>query len=137
METNRALSVLAQNMDIEREEMENRIASKLRSLIVPSLERLAKDKRLAGYKAELDGLISQVEDITSDFIVDERIASTLSFTELRIASLIKNGLSTEEIANQLHISPTTVRTHRKHIRSKLKIKNTQYSLRNFLLVKKQ
>lgn len=137
LDTNRALSVLAQNMDHEREEMENRIASRLRSLVIPSLERLARDKNLAGYKAELDALISQVEDITSDFILDKRIASLLSFTELRIASLIKNGLSTEEIAGQLHISPATVRTHRKNIRSKLKIKNTQHSLRNFLLVRKE
>jgi DNA-binding CsgD family transcriptional regulator len=57
---------------------------------------------------------------------------TLSFTELRIASLVKGGVTTEEIARQLHIAESTVRTHRKNIRKKLNINTAQYSLRNFL-----
>ncbi len=131
-DTNRALSIFAQNIEREREEVEKRIALKLRNLIIPIVDKLRKDKTLSRYEGQLDMLVLQIEDLTSGFAMDSRIAAVLSFTELRIASLIKNGVTTDEIARQLHISASTVRTHRKNIRRKLKINNVQYSLRNFL-----
>jgi FixJ family two-component response regulator len=131
-DTNRALSIFAQNIEREREEVEKKIAIKLRNLITPMVDKLRRDKNLSRYGPELDMLVMQIEDLTSGFTMDSRIAATLSFTELRIASLIKNGVTTDEIARQLHISASTVRTHRKNIRKKLKINNVQYSLRNFL-----
>ena len=131
-DTNRALSIFAQNIERERAEVEKRIALKLRNLIIPMVVKLKKDKSLGKYEGQLDMLTMQIEDLTSGFTMDSRIAAVLSFTELRIASLIKNGITTEEIARQLHISESTVRTHRKNIRKKLKINNAQYSLRNFL-----
>jgi len=132
LETNKALSLLARNIEREREQMEKRIAIKLKSLIIPTLQRLARDKSLSRYGMELDMLTKQIEDLTTGFGTDAFIASCLSFTELKIASLIKNGLTSEEIAEQLHIAPSTVRTHRKNIRKKLKINNAKYSLRNYL-----
>ncbi len=131
-DTNRALSIFAQNIERERAEVEKRIALKLRNLIIPMVVRLKKDKTLSTYEDQLNMLTMQVEDLTSGFTMDSRIAAVLSFTELRIASLIKNGITTDEIARQMHISESTVRTHRKNIRKKLKINNVQYSLRNFL-----
>lgn len=132
IDTNQALSVLARNIERERDQMEKRIAIKLRSLIIPAIEKLRRDESLAQYEMELDMLVKQIEDVTTGFGTDAVVASSLSFTELRIASLIKNGLTSEDIAEQLHISPSTVRTHRKNIRKKLKINNAQYSLKNFL-----
>ena len=131
-DTNRALSIFAQNIEREREDVEKRIAVKLRNLIIPMVQRLKNDKALAKYESQLDMLTMQIEDLTSGFTMDSRVAAVLSFTELRVASLIKNGITTEDIARQLHISESTVRTHRKNIRKKLKINNVQYSLRNFL-----
>jgi len=131
-DTNRALSIFAQNIEREREEVEKQIAVKLRNLIIPMVQKLRNDKTLCRYEDQLDMLTMQIEDLTSGFTMDSRVAAVLSFTELRIASLIKNGITTEDIARQLHISESTVRTHRKNIRKKLKINNAQYSLRNFL-----
>jgi FixJ family two-component response regulator len=131
-DTNRALSIFAQNVEHEREEIETRIALKLRNLIIPLVGRLRNDPALRKYEGQLEMLTRQIEDLTSGFAMDSRVAMTLSFTELQIASLIKNGVSTEGIAKQLHIAESTVRTHRKNIRRKLKINNAQFSLRNFL-----
>ena len=131
-DTNRALSIFAQNIEREREEVEKRIALKLRNLIIPMVEKLRQDRAMSKYEGQLDMLVMQIEDLTSGFTMDSRVAAVLSFTELRIASLIKNGVTTEDIARQMHISSSTVRTHRKNIRKKLKINNVQYSLRNFL-----
>ncbi len=135
LDTNRALSIFAQNIEREREEIEKRIAMKLRSLIIPMVVKLKNDPSLQTYSLQLDMLTKQVEDLTTGFAIDSRVAMSLSFTELQIASLIKNGVTTDEIARQLHIAESTVRTHRKNIRKKLKINNAQFSLRNYLNVR--
>lgn len=136
IETNKALTIFAQNIDREREEVQKRVVLKLRLVVVPSIEKLKRDANVARYGVELDGIIRQmIQELTDDLSADGRIASVLSFTELRVATLIRNDLTTEEIAEQLHISASTVRTHRKNIRKKLKLNNAQYSLKNFLLSK--
>ncbi len=131
-DTNRALSIFAKNIERERAEEEKQIALKLRHLIMPIVSKLRKDQALHNYGAQFDTLTAQIEDLTSGFTMDSRFVMTLSATELRIGSLIKNGIATEEIARQLHISENTVRTHRKNIRKKLRLNNGQYNLRNFL-----
>lgn len=131
-ETNKALAIFAQNIESEKDDLEKQIAVKLRSLIVPAIEKLRNDNISSHYNNQIDMLIRQVEDLTSDFSPDANLAFKLSITEFRIASLIKHGNTTEEIARQLHVSPSTVRSHRKNIRKKLKINNARYSLKNFL-----
>lgn len=132
MQTNQALTILAQNIAREKEETERRIVLKTRSLIIPIIEGLQHDKNLSRYEAELVMLVSHLEDLTSGLAADIEIATSLSFSELRIASLIKDGLTTQELANHLHISPSTIKTHRKNIRRKLGINNQRYNLRNYL-----
>ena len=136
IETNKALSLLAQNIEFERYEMEKRVALKLKSLVLPVLEKLKKDQSSSTSRYELDLVMTQLEDLTSGFSTDAKLASVLSHAELRIASLIKNGLTSEKIAEHLHVSPSTIRTHRKNIRKKLKINNSQYCLRTFLSSKR-
>jgi FixJ family two-component response regulator len=137
VETNKAFSALARSMDFEREEMEKRVAAKVRSVIMPSINRLRQDPKLTPYGGELDILVSILNELASDLETGGgNIALSLSNTELRIASLIKGGLSTEEIAEHLFISPSTVRTHRKNIRRKLSLNSSSYSLKSFLLTRK-
>ncbi len=52
-----------------------------------------------------------------------RIEFGLSERETEIIQLIINQLETKEIAERLHLSPLTVKTHRKNIYSKLKVHN--------------
>lgn len=132
METNNALSVLAQNIERTKQETERQVVLKTRSLIIPIIEKLMRDDKLLAYRTELTMLISHVEDLTSGMAYDIKIATTLTATELRVASLIKNGLTTEELANHLNISTSTVKTHRKNIRKKLNINKSQRNLKDFL-----
>lgn len=131
LETNKALAVFAQNMQREREEIEKRTALKLRSIILPVFAKLKNSETLLEFESRFDMLTLQIEDLTSGVAADSNLAMILSSAEMRVASLIKNGATTEKIASHLHISENTVRTHRKNIRKKLKI-GAQYSLRNFL-----
>jgi DNA-binding NarL/FixJ family response regulator len=48
---------------------------------------------------------------------------TLSDRELEVFDLIGNGHSTKRIAGKLHVSISTVETHRAHIKEKLKLKD--------------
>ena len=48
---------------------------------------------------------------------------TLTETELKVLTLIGRGLSNEEIAAELFVAETTVRTHLRHILEKLGLKN--------------
>jgi len=86
-----------------------------------------------GYRFDLNMLLKQIEDLTTGFSADAKLAVVLSHAQLKITSLIKNGLSTQEIAEYLHVSPSTVRTRRKNIRKKLKVSNSQHTLRTFLV----
>jgi DNA-binding NarL/FixJ family response regulator len=55
----------------------------------------------------------------------------LSSREIEIAKLIKEGMSSKEVAKRLEISIKTVEVHRYHILKKLNLKNTA-SLVNFI-----
>lgn len=65
---------------------------------------------------------------------EEADMNTLSRRELDIVKLLKEGLSSKEIALQLDISLKTVEVHRYNILKKLKLKNTA-ALVNFINTK--
>jgi DNA-binding CsgD family transcriptional regulator len=52
--------------------------------------------------------------------------------EAQICNMIKNGLSTKEIAQFFKISGLTIGTHRTNIRKKLKISNHKANLAAYL-----
>jgi len=132
IETSNALSILARNIEIARDDAETQIVHKVRVSIVPIIEKLQQDRKLGDYRPDLELLMNLVDTLTSGTGAASEIASTLTSTELRIASLIKNGLTTDEIAKHMHISPLTVKAHRRNIRKKLKLDNSNHSLRTFL-----
>jgi len=51
---------------------------------------------------------------------------------LKVAQLIRDGKANKEIAQLLHLSKSTILTHRHHIRVKLGIKNKKVNLRSVL-----
>lgn len=57
---------------------------------------------------------------------------SLTTKELEVLKLISYGLTTEEIAKKLHISPNTVRTHRQNMLKKEKTSKMTALINNFL-----
>lgn len=131
LETNNALSVLARNLEKNRKESEKRILQKTKTLIIPIIEKLYNARRLEKYREDLDLLTGFIENLTSDLDKD-KISTSLSTAEMRIASLIKNGMSNNEIARHLNVSLYTVKTHRKNIRKKLNLQNSGINLCSYL-----
>jgi DNA-binding NarL/FixJ family response regulator len=132
LDANNALSVLARNEERTRKDSEKRIIVRVNTIVIPFIEKLRKDKYLERYRVDLNMLASYIENLTSDLAADVRIAGSLTAAELHIASMIKNGLTTEEIARHLNIAPATVKTHRKRIRKKLSLQDSGLNLRAFL-----
>ena len=60
-------------------------------------------------------------------IIFSRLAEdkTLTAKEIDLIEKILNGKSRKEIADELHISENTVKTHLKHIYEKLEVANKQ------------
>lgn len=135
LETNKALSVLAQNIDRTRKETEFQVAEKIRTSIVPILDKVAGDNRYDGLRHDLDLLLEVVDDLLTTLSDDPQINDVLSATEFRVAALIKNGLSNEEIADHMCISNYTVKSHRRRIRKKLNLNNSSKNLQEYLRFK--
>ena len=53
---------------------------------------------------------------------EQRLA-TLTETEIKVLTLVGGGLSNQEIAEQLSVADTTVRTHLRHIMEKLRLRD--------------
>ncbi|MEW6673791.1 MAG: LuxR C-terminal-related transcriptional regulator [Thermodesulfobacteriota bacterium] len=132
LETNDALSVLARNLENSRRESENRMIQRIRTLILPVLQKLRHENGLKRFGPDLDLLNAYVEGLTLDLGSDLKAAAMLSRVEHQVASLIKNGMTSEEIAAHLNISLLTVKTHRRNIRKKLNIQNSGLNLRSYL-----
>lgn len=130
LETNDALSILARNLDRTRIESEK--WSLQRTLLLPIIERFQQIKGLERYKADLDLLVSHIENLTSNFTDDIKLFTSLSKSELRIVSMIRSGMLSREIANHLYISLDTVKSHRKNIRKKLNLRNPSINLKTYL-----
>ena len=75
--------------------------------------------------AALNTLTSQLKNSADSML-------SLSASELRIAVMIKNGLTGPQIADLLHISLDTVKTHRRNIRKKLGLTNSNTNLASYL-----
>lgn len=132
LETNRAFSTLAQNLDFERAEILNRINQKIESSVMPALTKIRSDSRLGRYSIEMDMVINMLQEITFSASPSDPSSTGLTTAEARVASLIIKGMTTEKIAEQLYVSVDTVKTHRKNIRKKLNITNSRSSLREYL-----
>ena len=135
VQTNTALTVLARNIDKKKDELESKIAKSVGSRIAPLIEEIKNDKIPDKSRAKLDILAEYLNHLTPKVAKGHEIIVSLSSMETRIAAMIGNGYSSDQIARLLFISPHTVKTHRRNIRRKLKINNSKINLASYLKLK--
>jgi len=133
-ELNSALKILLEKRDQDKMELEDKILININELILPYVEKLKKADLSDKQEVFADILQANLEDIVSPFARKLK-SKYLGFTptELKVANLVKQGLSTKEIADLLNSSPETIFGHRKSMRKKLKLTEKKSNLRTHLL----
>ncbi|MGD9329720.1 MAG: LuxR C-terminal-related transcriptional regulator [Desulfobacterales bacterium] len=133
-ESNIALKVLLEQRDRDRQALERKVLSNVKGLVLPYLEKL-KQARLRPRDQTLVQIVdTHLQDIISPLL--QNIANAdiiLTPQEMQIATLIKDGQSSKEIAQVLNISEATVNFHRKNLRVKFGLQNRRVNLRSYLL----
>ncbi len=134
-EINIALKILLEKRELDKIEFEKRVLLNVKELISPYLKKL-KDRGLDGrQKVYAEILESNLMDIISQFTC--RLSSEYSNitpSEIEVANLVKQGKTSKEIAELMHLSPRTIDTHRNNLRKKLGLKNSRKkNLRSYLL----
>jgi len=126
-EFNAALKVLLQQRDDDRKELESRYASNIRNLLYPYVEKLKKSHLDERQKSYVEIVETHLTEIVSPLLKN---LQRFNFTpaEAQVASLIRNGKSTKEIAEVLMVATGTVDNHRKNIRKKLGLKRMKANL---------
>jgi PAS domain S-box-containing protein len=132
-EMNTTLMVLLKKMGDGKADIEEHIISNIREYILPSLKKLLESGLDETQKGYLSTMEMQLKDIASTFSND--LSSqyfTLTPTENQVASLIKEGKSSKEIAEILQVSLNTVLTHRHNIRRKTGLRKSKVNLKSFI-----
>ncbi len=128
-----ALDVLLRQGDKAEKRLAQALAGNMSALVEPLIERLRK--RYAGSEgyAEIELLASRLRSITAPFIQALSIADRgLTQREQEVASFIREGRSTKEIAETLCVSLKTVDYHRANLRRKLGLANSDERLQSYL-----
>jgi DNA-binding NarL/FixJ family response regulator len=131
-ESNAALKVLLKRIEKQREETRRDLAANLDKIVMPALLEIERrvPKTLSGY---MEILRQNLEELVSPFTSGlARRHNKLTQTELQICKLIRNGMSSKDIAELKQISAKTVNKQRENIRRKLALTNTQANLRTYL-----
>jgi PAS domain S-box-containing protein len=132
-EANAALTVLLKKRQQDKEEVEQRLSENVLNLIEPLVKRLHRTPLNAGQAHILAEIEDNLHDITSSFVT--KLTSQyagLTPMEIQVATHVKQGKPTKEIADILCLAPDTVNVHRKKIRKKLGLRNKSVNLQTFL-----
>jgi PAS domain S-box-containing protein len=133
-EANAALKVLLKRREQDKTELEERILTNIKELVLGFLEKLKESNPNDIQKAYIDIIEYNLNDIITPFV--QTLSSgylNLTPTEIRIANLIKQDKTTKDIAEMLKMSSRTIDNHRYSIRKKLKLNNTKTNLTSHLL----
>jgi DNA-binding CsgD family transcriptional regulator len=133
-ETNIAMKVLLKQREEDKLELEKKVLNNVKDLVLPYVEKL-KNSRLGAKDRTLVEIVdTHLQDIISPLLqrfVNAKILLTPQ--EMQVASLVKDGKTSKEIADVLNVSETTVNFHRKNLRVKFGLRNKRTNLRSYLM----
>ena len=133
-ETNIALKVLLKQREGDRIDLEQKVLNNIKELVFPYIEKLKNSNLKSSQKSTLEIVENHLKDIISPFLKRvSALSSILTPQELQVATLVKDGKSSKEIADMLNISLSTVNFHRKNLRVKFGLSNKQTNLRSYLM----
>ncbi len=131
-EANIALRAVLSRLEEEKRGIKASVAANIQKVIMPIVFEL--ELEVAGRQRSYVTLLRRsLQELTSPFLTQiARDHVQLTPVEIAISTMIRNGLSTKEIAQLRCISPATVRRHRENVRRKLGLKNRKANLATYL-----
>ena len=133
-EANTALRVLLKRREEDQANLEERLQLNVNELITPLIDAIkacGAQERLFNY---LNLLEMHLKEIASPFLYTlSSIYRQLTPKEIRVASMIRDGKNTKEMAELIGVSRLTIEKHRNNIRKKLGLVHGKANLRSFLL----
>ena len=131
-EANIALRAVLSRLEEEKQEIRASILANIQKIIMPIVFEL--ELEVTGRQRSYVTLLRQsLQEIASPFLTQlSREHMQLTPVEIAIGTMIRNGLSTKEIAQLRCISAATVRRHRENIRRKLGLRNRKANLATYL-----
>lgn len=130
---NTALQVMLEKRESDKAELESKVLHNYNRMIKPVLEKLLSTGLNRKQETYVKTVMNNLESITSPFA--KELSSqhhNLSSTEIMVASYIREGKATKEIATLMHLSKRTIDAHRANIRKKLGLTAKDSNLSSFL-----
>ncbi|NLN59240.1 MAG: PAS domain S-box protein [Deltaproteobacteria bacterium] len=133
-ELNTALTVLLKKREEDKNQLEERVLTNVKEMVLPYTEKLRNTALHSDQAAYLSILENHLNDIISPFLV-KMSAKYRRFTpkEIQVATLVKDGKTSKEIADIMNVCVGAVELHRNHIRKKLGLTHKKMNLRSYLL----
>ena len=129
---NMALHEILEQIEVEKKQIKDDMVHNVETLLLPTLRKFrnqlprVEPKYLTLLEKNLINMVSSFGRKIS------RENLHLTPREIEICDLIKNGFTSKEVSDFLHIAFNTVEVHRTHIREKLKLSNKKINLTSFL-----
>lgn len=135
-EVNTALNVLLEHREQSLGELERRITANIHELVLPYVEKLKTNVKKGDHRQQT--LVNIVETNLNDIITPflNKLSSLhllLTPQEVEIAALVRQGKSSQEIADVQGVAVSTISFHRKNLRRKLNLNDRAVNLRTYLL----
>jgi len=133
-EMNTALKVLLRQREEDRQEMEKKVISNIRKLVLPYVEKLNHTSMSPVQAGYVDVIATNLKNVVSPFL-RTLTAVHMDFTprEIEVANLVREGKTAKEIASLLNLSIRSIEFHKDNIRKKLGLSNKKINLRTHLM----
>jgi len=135
-EINTALNVLLKHREIDKSDAQNALSHEIGSTVLPFLEKLKKSSSDRRQTRLIETLENNLQAMVKAYGNTNNLSAAyrqLTPTEVQVASMVRQGLSTKLIASTLNLATGTVHIHRKHIRRKLGLGSKAINLYSYLI----
>jgi PAS domain S-box-containing protein len=130
-EANTALKVLLKRREEDRKELEEKILANVQQLVMPHVKKLKKNVLDPVQQMSIGLVESNLNEIISPFLHN---IQGFKFTprQLEVATLIREGKTTKDIAGFLNVSKDAIDLLRFQIRKKLGLNKEKTNLQSYL-----
>ena len=131
---NRELQALLEQSSEDQKELGAIALHNIQTLLKPLVGLIEREAELPIQRGWIDGLNARIDELTKDLTphLDLR-RYKLTPQEIRVARLVREGVRSNAIAEQLGVSVRTVESFRGRLRAKLGIRGRRRNLRTALL----